>query len=164
MSNIEWFKLEDVEDLSVKHRVKLTQEYVNPGMAKLFGILGFDRVRAVSAEGMYIVLDDGRHILDMTAGNCVLGLGHNHPRILKARGKVANEKRLEICKSFLSPYVAALSSNMAALLPKDLQYSFFCGSGAESVEGALKLAQKHHGKDRCGIVYTDHSFHGKTHA
>jgi putrescine aminotransferase len=113
---------------------------------------------------MYITLEGGRCILDMTGGNCVLGLGHNHPRILAAREKVAKESRLEICKSFLSPYVAALASDMANLLPGDLRYSFFCNSGAEAVEGALKLAQKHHGRQRLGVVYADQSFHGKTHA
>ena len=164
MKRKKWYKLEDVEKLSVQERIDLTVDYVNPGMSKLFKILGFDRIWAVSAEGMYINLQNGRKILDMTGGNCVLGLGHNHPKILACRKKIAEEKRLELCKSFLSPYTAVLSANMANLLPGDLQYSFFCGSGAEAVEGALKLAQKHHGLQRNGIVYTDHSFHGKTHA
>jgi len=164
MKGKSWYRLEEVELLSAQERIQLTQKYVNPGMVKLFKMLGFDRIWTSSAEGMYLTLTDGRQILDMTGGNCVLGLGHNHPRILAARAKVANEKRLELCKSFLSPYVAALAVNMATLLPGDLQYSFFCNSGAEAVEGALKMAEKHHGHTRAGIVYTDHSFHGKTHA
>lgn len=159
-----WYKLEDVEQLSAEEKVSLTQKYVNPGMVKLFSLLGFDKVWASSAEGMYITLSDGRRILDMTGGSCVLGLGHNHARILAARAEVANKKRLEICKAFLSPYVAALAANMASILPGDLQYSFFCNSGAEAIEGALKLAEKHHGRNRFRLAYTDHSFHGKTHA
>jgi len=164
MNEGKWYVLDDVEKLSTQERVYLTQKYVNPGMVKLFKILGFDKAWATSAEGMYIFLKDGRKILDMTGGNCVIGLGHNHPRILEARAKVSNNKRLELCKSFLSPYMAVLASNIATLLPEDLQYSFFCGSGADAIEGALKLAQKHHGKNRMGLVYTDHSFHGKTYA
>lgn len=160
----EWFSLQDVEGLLPEEIISLSKDYVNPGMVKMFSLLGFDKLKAEFAEGMYIYLNNGVKILDMTGGNCVLGHGHNHPRILAVREKLAKEKRLEICKSFLSPYVAALSANMASLLPGDLQYSFFCGSGAEAIEGALKLAQKHHGPDRRGIVYTDHSFHGKTHA
>lgn len=159
-----WYTLKDVEELSLQERVGLTQKYVNPGMTKLFGILGFDRVWGSSAEGGYITLHDGRRILDMTGGNGVLGLGHNHPRILSARTQISNERRLELCKSFLSPYFAALAANIASLLPGDLQYSFFCNSGAEAIEGALKLAEKHHGSLRSGLVYTDRSFHGKTHA
>jgi len=158
------YTLEEVEGLSAKEKIKLTAQFVNPGMVKIFKMLGFEKLWASSAEGMYITLSDGRKILDMTGGNCVLGLGHNHPRILAARIRFAQEKRLEICKSFISPYVAVLAANMAEILPQDLDYSFFCGSGAEAVEGALKLAQKHHGRERLGIVYTDKSFHGKSHA
>ena len=164
MNRKEWYQLDDVERLSDKVKISLTKQYFNPGQAKMFKILGFDKVWASSAEGMYIHLSDNRDILDITGGNCVLGLGHNHPRILAARAKVSAQKRLEVCKSFLSPYTAVLASNVAHLLPGDLQYSFFCNSGAEAIEGALKLAQKHHGVDRLGLVHTDHSFHGKTHA
>lgn len=159
-----WYTIGDVEKMSSKEKVSLTEEYVNPGMAKLFKVLGFDRVWGSSAEGVHIILNDGRRILDMTGGSCVLGLGHNHPRILAVRKRIAEENRLELCKSFLSPYVAALSANIAQLLPGDLQYSFFCNSGAEAIEGALKLAQKYSGCNRAGLVYTDHSFHGKTYA
>ncbi len=164
MNKNTWYTLRDAEAMSPEKKISLTEQYVNPGMVKLFKMLGFDRVWASSAEGMNIILDDGRNILDMTGGSCVLGLGHNHPRILAARAQIAGKKRLELCKSFISPYVAALSANIAALLPGDLEYSFFCNSGAEAVEGALKMAEKHHGCDRSGIVYTDCSFHGKTHA
>ena len=159
-----WYTVEDIEKIPSKERVFLTEKYINLGMVKFFKMLGFDRVWGTSAEGVYITLNDGRRILDMTGGSCVLGLGHNHPRILAVRAKVASQKRLELCKAFLSPYMAALASNMAVLLPGDLQYSFFCGSGAEAIEGALKLAQKYSGCNRLGLVYTDHCFHGKTHA
>ncbi|MCF7916175.1 MAG: aspartate aminotransferase family protein [Candidatus Omnitrophica bacterium] len=164
MNNEKWYKLEDVEKISVQEKVKLTENYLNPGMVKLFKILGFEKPWGILAEGVYITLKEGRKILDMTGGNGVLGLGHNHPRILAARAKIANKKRLEICKGFLSPYVAALASNIANILPGDLQYSFFCGGGAAAIEGALKLAQKHHGCNRMGLAYTDHCFHGKSYA
>ncbi len=164
MNEQSWYRNEDVEGLTADQRTRLTRRHVNPGMVKTLGMLGFDRFWAERAEGLYLDLPGGRRILDMTGGNGVLALGHNHPAILRARERVAREKRLEFCKSFVSPYVAALAANMAALLPGDLEYSFFCGSGAEAVEGALKLAQKHHGPERRGFVYTDQSFHGKSHA
>ncbi|MBU4334188.1 MAG: aminotransferase class III-fold pyridoxal phosphate-dependent enzyme, partial [Candidatus Omnitrophica bacterium] len=160
--NKTWFNVSDIEKMTPKEKVSLTEEYVNPGMIKLLKILGFDNPWGVSAEGVYIDLNDGRKILDMTGGSCVLGLGHNHPRILEVRKKFAENKRMEICKAFVSPYVAALAANMASLLPGDLQYSYFCGGGADAIESALKLAQKYGGKNRLGLVYTDHSFHGKS--
>ncbi|MFH2145420.1 MAG: aspartate aminotransferase family protein, partial [Candidatus Omnitrophota bacterium] len=159
-----FYKPEDVDKMDSETISRLTAEYINPGMVEIFKILGFDKFWGSRAEGAYITLADGRKILDMTGGSCVLGLGHNHPRILDVRVKMAKEKRLELCKAWLSPYMAALAADMAAILPGDLQYSFFCNSGAEAIEGALKLAQKHHGINRKGIIYTGHSFHGKTHA
>jgi len=157
-----WFTLDDTEKLSARQRVELTKRFYNPGMAAMLGLLRFDQLWPVSASGSTLVLEDGCEILDVTGGNCVMGLGHNHPRILAARQRIANAQRAELCKSFLSPYQAALAANMANLLPGDLQYSYFCNSGAEANESALKLAQKHHGPDRRSIVYMDRSFHGKT--
>lgn len=164
MNDVQWFTLEEAESMPARQRLALTRRHYNPGMARMFGLLGFDRLWGISADGAYITLEDGRRILDITGGNCVLGLGHNHPRILAARKRVADARRLELCKSFLSPYTAALAANMAAILPGDLEISFFCNSGAEANEGALKMAQKHHGRQRRGIVYMNPSFHGKTHA
>ena len=160
--NRTWFKVSDVENMTSKEKITLMEDYVNPGMIKLLKILRFDTPCSVSAEGVYITLNDGRKILDMTGGSCVLGLGHNHPRILEVRRKFAENKRMEVCKALVSPYVAALAANMASLLPGDLQYSYFCGSGAEAIESALKLAQKYGGKNRLGLAYTDRSFHGKS--
>ena len=68
---------------------------------------------------------------------------------------------MEVHKTIFSPYLAALSHNIAQLLPKDLDYSFFCNSGAEAVEGAMKLAYKYHDGSRKTILHSDISFHGK---
>ena len=59
---------------------------------------------------------------------------------------------MEVHKNFLSPLVAALSHNIAQLLPEDLDISYFCNSGAEAVEGAVKLAYKYHGGQRQHIL------------
>lgn len=164
MTKHRWLTNADIETMPPSEKIELLNQYVNPGMMKLFKILGFDRPWGISAQGTQISLRDGRQILDMTGGSSVLGLGHNHPRILQIRKKFSEEKTMEVCKTLASPYVAALANNMAQLLPGDLQYSFFCESGAAAIEGALKLAQKYAGKERQGIVYCDHSFHGKSHA
>ncbi|MCP4229564.1 MAG: aminotransferase class III-fold pyridoxal phosphate-dependent enzyme, partial [bacterium] len=92
------------------------------------------------AEGMYIFTDDGRKVLDFTGGIGVLNHGHNHPRILAARRAFMDEKRAEVHKNFLSRYIAGLSHNIAALLPDELKISYFCNSGGEAAEGAVKLA------------------------
>lgn len=83
---------------------------------------------------------DGRRILDFSGGMNVLNHGHNHPRVLAARRRFNDERRLEVCKAVISPYEALLAHNVAALVGGDLRYSSFCTSGAEANEGALKRA------------------------
>ncbi|MEV6692134.1 aminotransferase class III-fold pyridoxal phosphate-dependent enzyme [Micromonospora sp. NPDC051196] len=122
---------------------------------------GFGRDLVDSAEGAYLTLGDGRRILDLTGGVGVLNHGHNHPRILAARQRFAERRRMEVHKTYFSPYLAALGHNLAQLLPGDLSMSFLPNSGAEAVEGAVKLAYKYHGGRRATILRADCGFHGK---
>ncbi|WP_083936900.1 aminotransferase class III-fold pyridoxal phosphate-dependent enzyme [Longispora albida] len=122
---------------------------------------GFGRELVERAEGAYLYQRDGRRILDLTGGVGVLNHGHNHPRILAVRERFARERRMEVHKTYFSPYLAALSHNLAAVLPGDLNMSFLPNSGAEAVEGAVKLAYKYHGGKRHTVLRADISFHGK---
>jgi len=139
-------------------------KYVNLGIPKFLNMLGFDKIEPEYAEGMFIYTKCSRKIYDFTGGISVLNLGHNHPRILKAQREFIEKKCPQVWKSFFSPYLAVLSRNLAAISPGDLNYSFFCNSGAEANEGALKIAEKYQGRKKKKIVYTDISYHGKTHA
>jgi len=65
-----------------------------------------------------------------------------------------------LLQASLGTVVSALAHNLAQILPGGLSRSFFCNSGAEAVEGALKLARAASGKTK--IVYCEGSFHGKT--
>lgn len=152
---------EDCLSLDIDTVQDLYRNYVNPGQVDLIGSFGFGRVLAKSSTGLRIMTADGREILDFTGGVGVLSHGHNHPRILEARKRFQAQNRMEVHKNFLSPYIAALSHNIAQLLPGDLDISYFCNSGAEAVEGAVKLAYKYHGGKRNHILHADISFHGK---
>jgi len=152
---------EDCLDLDIDTVQEMYQNYVNPRQVDLIGSFGFGRILAKSASGLRIVTTDGHEILDFTGGVGVLNHGHNHPRILEARKRFQDQQRMEVHKNFLSPYIAALSHNIAQLLPEDLDISYFCNSGAEAVEGAVKLAYKYHNGKRNHILHADISFHGK---
>ncbi|HEX6469481.1 MAG TPA: aspartate aminotransferase family protein [Streptosporangiaceae bacterium] len=153
--------IDDVDRLSQRDIRDLYAQYVNRSQASLLSAFGFGQDVAVRAQGCWIELSSGRRILDATGGLGVLNHGHNHPRILAARRRFQEQGRMEVHKSFLSPYVAALSANVARLLPGDLNISYFPNSGAEAVEGALKLAYKYHGGARRTVLHSDLSFHGK---
>jgi len=164
LQSLKLMTVEDADRMSEKDNLRLFKKHLGGNLGKMLSMLGFGDAIPLKAEGMYITLNDGRNILDMTGHVGVLVAGHNHPRILEARRKWAERKGLETWKFFPSPYQAALCHNLSLIFPEDLEVVFFCNSGAEANEGALKLAEKYAGPERNLIVYTDISFHGKTHA
>ena len=141
-------KIEDIAAMSTGEVTDYYLKHVNVGVPKFLNMLGLDMLEPQYAEGINIFTRCGRKIYDFTGGISVLNLGHNHPRILKARRIFADSKRMEVWKAFMSPYLAALSKNIAEISPGDLNYSFFCNSGAEANEGALKIAEKYQGRQR----------------
>ncbi|QDY80318.1 aspartate aminotransferase family protein [Streptomyces qinzhouensis] len=153
--------LDEAEELTVRQVHELYRSHVNRSQVALMTSFGFGRELVDHAEGAWIHTRDGRRILDFTGGVGVLNHGHNHPRILAARRRFQERQRMEVHKTYFSPYVAALGHNLAQLLPADLGMSFFPNSGAEAVEGAVKLAYKYHAGRRTRILHADISFHGK---
>ncbi|MPY49824.1 aspartate aminotransferase family protein [Streptomyces acidicola] len=153
--------LEEAEELDVDQVHELYRTYINKSQVRLMTSFGFGRELVDHAEGAYVHTRDGRRILDFTGGVGVLNHGHNHPRILAARQRFQERRRMEVHKTYFSPYLAALGHNLSAVLPGDLTRSFLPNSGAEAVEGAVKLAYKYHGGRRRQILRADISFHGK---
>ncbi|NLN66438.1 MAG: aspartate aminotransferase family protein [Clostridiaceae bacterium] len=156
--------VDDAKALSPEDTLTLFKTHINPNLGKLMDMLGFARMLPVRARGTKLYLQDGTEILDMSGHLGVMNVGHNHPRILKVRREWAEQEQLEFWKFHPSPYHAVLSHNLSQIFPDDLQVVFFCNSGAEANEGAMKMAEKYAGNGRDLIVYTDISFHGKTHA
>ncbi|MET9437108.1 aspartate aminotransferase family protein [Streptomyces sp. NPDC006551] len=157
----ELITLDQAEAMTTEQVHDLYRRFVSRSQVSLIGSFGFGRDLVDHAEGAWIHLRDGRRVLDFTGGVGVLSHGHNHPRILAARRRFQESRRMEVHKNYFSPYVAALSHNLAALLPGDLNISYFPNSGAEAVEGAVKLAYKYHRGRRGTVLHTDIAFHGK---
>lgn len=158
------YTVEDAAQLSNREAYELFTKHINPSLGKMMNMLGFSAKRPIHAENTKITFDDGAVVTDFTAQFGIMNMGHNHPRILAAREQWAKAKQLEIWKFFPSPYQGALAHNLSQILPNGLDVVFFCNSGAEANEGALKMASKVAGPDRRIVVHTDISFHGKTHA
>ncbi|MER7836892.1 aminotransferase class III-fold pyridoxal phosphate-dependent enzyme [Streptomyces sp. NPDC096040] len=153
--------IDDAQAMTAKQVHDLYRRHVNRSQVSLMTSFGFGRELVDHAEGVWLHQRDGRRILDFTGGVGVLNHGHNHPRILAARRRFQEEHRMEVHKTYFSPYVAALGHNLAQLLPGDLNMSFFPNSGAEAVEGAVKLAYKYHNGTRQRVLRADIAFHGK---
>ena len=155
------FSVDDCDKLTNTNVRELYKKYVNPAIEKIFGSFYFGEEVIEKAEGVWIFTKNNEKMLDTTGGIGVLNHGHNHPRILQTRINYQKSKKMEVHKTVFSPYLGILSHNLAELLPGDLNYSFFCNSGAEAVEGAMKIAYKYHDGERKVILHSNISFHGK---
>jgi putrescine aminotransferase len=157
MSTHEIVTLEDALGLSRKETVGLYKDHVNPDLCTLFGLLGLDR-RFVKAHGVTVTDEAGNEYLDFLGGYGAVSFGHNHPEIVEAVRRV--EEMPNLLQASVGVLVGPLAASLAAVEPGDLSKSFFCNSGAEAVEGALKLARI--STKRTHIVYATDSFHGKS--
>ena len=151
----------EAKDLDIKTIQKYYSAYISQSQVNFYKNFAFGNDVIQKAEGSFLYTKE-RKILDLTGGIGVLNHGHNHPRIINERIKFQSEKRMEVHKLFFSQYLAALSHNVAQVLPGDLNKSFFPNSGAEAIDGAIKLAYKYYEGKRKYILHSDISFHGKT--
>lgn len=157
MRKHELITLEEALSLNRKDIMDLYKRYMNPSLAIMMGLLKFDR-RFVRAEGVRVWDEDGIEYLDFLGGYGSLNFGHNDPRLNAALERVNTLPNL--LQASLGTLTAVLAHNLAAIMPGGLQRSFFVNSGAEAVEGALKLAKAATKKKR--IIYCEGAFHGKT--
>jgi acetylornithine/N-succinyldiaminopimelate aminotransferase len=120
--------------------------------------LGFER-----GEGAWLVATNGERYLDFTSGVAVNALGHAHPRIAAAVAEQAG-KLIHISNLFRIPEGERLAERLCAASFAD--YVFFCNSGAEALEGAIKSARKYHAvngaPERVRIITFEGAFHGRT--
>ena len=151
------FSIDDVRNFSQSEVRNLVKDYMNPGLAQMMGLLNFDK-KFVKAAGMQVWDHEGQVYLDFLGAYGALNLGHNPPAILDTLTEIQDMPNL--LQASLNGMAAALAHNLAQVTPGKLSRTFFCNSGAESVEGALKLARIATG--RKGFLYTEGAFHGKT--
>ncbi|HTD05315.1 aspartate aminotransferase family protein [Undibacterium sp.] len=98
----------------------------------------------VAAEGMHYTTDDGRKILDGTAGLWCVNAGHSHPKIVSAIQQQA--AKLDFAPTFQMghPLAFEAASALVSIAPPGLNRVFFCNDGSEGVDTALKIALAYH--------------------
>ena len=148
-------------DKSHKEIKELYKNYFNIGQVGLLDKFDFSKEKIIKAKGCYLYTSSGEKILDITSGFGTQNLGYNHPDIVKERVEFITNDELPFSRLFFNENIALLAKKISTMLPGDLNYSFFCNSGAEANEGALKLAFKYHGGQRSLLLHNENSFHGK---
>lgn len=115
---------------------------------------------AVRAEGSYLYTADGRRYLDFTSGIAVTNVGHGHPKVLAAAREQMEKFSHSAVGITLHEPLLKLTQALIEVMPERMEMFFFGNSGAEAIEGALKLARYVTG--RPGIIAFEGSFHGRT--
>lgn len=140
-----------------------SQSWIDRGLAHVANTYGRYPLVAASGQGCWLTDIEGKEYLDFLAGVAVNNLGHCHPDIVAALQNQAG--KLLHCSNF---YHIPQQIELAEILCEHSfgDRVFFCNSGAEANEAALKLARKysldHHGDDRFEIITAENSFHGRT--
>ena len=114
------------------------------------------------AEGSYIYGKDGKAYLDFVAGVSANTLGHSHPIVVNAIKEQADRYlHVMVYGEYAQEKPVALCQLLAEATPAPLEVTYLVNSGAEAIDGALKLAKRYTGREE--IISMKNSYHGNTH-
>ena len=120
-------------------------------------LLEFER-----AEGVYMYDNEGKAYIDLISGIGVSNLGHSNPYVINAiKEQLDKYMHLMVYGEYVQSPQVRFAEKLISLLPENLQSVYFTNSGAEAVEGALKLAKRFTGRKE--IIACHNSYHGSTH-
>ncbi|MBV9997826.1 MAG: aspartate aminotransferase family protein [Verrucomicrobia bacterium] len=135
----------------------LHQHHLNPTLVEVLRITGFDKIY-VRAEGAYLYDQTGNAYLDFLSGYSVFNAGRNHPAIKEAIRDVLDLDLPNMVQLDCSLLSGLLAEALVKKTPDHLEAVFFCNSGTEANEGALKFARAATGRPK--IVSLHGSYHG----
>ena len=137
----------------------LHAEHINPAFVKMLRTIGFDK-GYVRGEGPYLWDAEGNKYLDLLTGWGVFALGRNHPKVRAILSQFLEHDAPNLVRMDCSVLSGLVAEKLTEKTGGDLSRVFFCNSGTESIEGALKFARCFTGRQ--DVVYCDHAFHGLT--
>ena len=122
--------------------------------------------KAVGGDGVFLIAEDGRRILDSSGGAAVSCLGHQHPRILAAIARQASTLAYAHTGFFSSAPAEELAERLVGHEPGGLGYVYFVSGGSEAIEASIKLARQYfieRGEPkRARFIARKQSYHGNT--
>jgi ornithine--oxo-acid transaminase len=151
----------DIKDLLTSRAGEgyaLQGKHVNAQVPKMLHAIGFDK-EFVRAEGAHYWDAEDNRYLDMLAGFGVFAVGRNHPVVRRALHDVLDADLADMLQ-FDAPLLMGLLAEQLLARSPGMERVYFCNSGSEAVEAALKFARCATGKRR--ILFCDHAYHGLT--
>lgn len=152
----------DLEKLLEAYRGQnydLHRRYLNPQLPEVLRVLGFDKCYE-GRDGAYILDLEGRRYLDLLSGYGVFNVGRHHPKVVEVVRQALELSLPNMVHFECSLLGGILAKRLCDRLPSSLDRVFFCNSGAESVEAAIKFARRHTGRNR--LLRCRNGFHGLT--
>jgi acetylornithine/succinyldiaminopimelate/putrescine aminotransferase len=132
---------------------------MNPQLAKVVKTLGFDRFY-VRGEGCYLYDEEGAKYLDLLSGFGVFALGRSHPVVRDALHQALDADLPNMVQMDCALLPGLLAEQLVTRSPEQIERVYFCNSGAEAVEAAIKFARASTARQR--IAYHAHAYHGLT--
>src|SRR3954470_19956265 len=138
---------------------ELHRQHINPVFVKMLRAIGFDK-GYVREEGCYLWDAEGNKYLDMLTGWGVFALGRNHPKVKAILQQIIASDQPNLVRMDCSLLAGLVAEKLTSHTSDALSRVFFCNSGTETIETAIKFARCATGRGE--IVYCDHAFHGLT--
>src|ERR1700684_1480730 len=126
---------------------QLHSKYMNPQLAKVVKTLGFDRFY-VRGEGCYLYDDEGAKYLDLLSAFGVFALGRSHPVVRDALHQALDADLPNMVQMDCALLPGLLAEQLVTRSPDQIERVYFCNSGAEAVEAAIKFARASTGRQR----------------
>lgn len=138
---------------------ELYSAHVNPQWVRLLNLLEMN-VRYEWCAGAELYAEGGRRFLDFLSGYCVHNTGHNHPGIVRALKDELDRSGPAMLQSHVPELAGQLAARLCDRAGGKLTKAFFCSSGSEGVEAAIKFSRAH--TRRSNLLYAESAFHGLT--
>lgn len=151
------FELKEIVAARLGENYELHERHLNRTLVAAQRVIGFDKVYA-RAEGAYLYDMDNREYLDFLSGYSVFNIGRNHPVVKKAIADVLELDLPNMVQMDCSLLSGLLAEALLKRTPPHLDAVFFCNSGTEAIEGALKFARAATGRRR--VLSLTGAFHG----
>jgi ornithine--oxo-acid transaminase len=137
----------------------LHEKHLNHQLGRVLKTIGFDRFY-VRGEGSYLFDAQGARYLDFLSGFGVYALGRSHPALKAALHQAIDLDLPNMVQMDCSLLPGLLAEELVARCGEEINRVFFCNSGAEAVESAIKFSRQVTGRPR--ILFAEHAFHGLT--
>jgi ornithine--oxo-acid transaminase len=151
-----------IAELFAQHstdKFDLHEQYLNNQMVRVLKTIGYDR-HYQRAVGQYLYDQSGTEYLDLLSGFGVFAVGRNHPTIINALQETLTLELPNLVQLDVSVLSGLLGQEILKTTPENLNKIFFCNSGTEAVEAAIKFARYTTKREK--IVFCEHGYHGLT--